>query len=1118
MDQYSIGQIRRPTQAQPYQPRPLSESEVENIVNLSKVFAMDTAIQVKTEDYYRNMIKQSGSVGMGIIDTPIPPSSSPFAEPKKNTLPPEFFTNASIASASAEESKPSTPNQNPPKTDVEKKDFFDRFSKRTGGRSDVETKAQADFGDVGILGMDKMGNFRLGTMGYFESSAAASYAGSRLELLTTNQGVVASGNKIYNSTSLFDTSPAWKTQVEQIPAWNAKSNEQGDVYYTDREGNPVTYGSLGLTSIGNDPNEPVGPNSIIGYENNNPVLAKDSIPIVSTVTKLGLETYLRRNEFEESFYQYNLDADNNWTRYKRAGNYGAADPTVGFIDPNNVPIVDILFGSLSGTTTNPAEVARELSPKIDANKLVDLIIENDPELYVEMIKAGVDPTILRTRKTAGEFRGYVNETFTNQAVNRSLSTIKKTDGWWWDKFYGGTDMLAGTLTSGDFVGQLGITVASGGVNLALAGSLRASAMISARTAATGATRTAALRTAIGGSTRVASEIGRATSNTVRWLPANVPTTLLEMGLKRLPNSSKYLEGMSWYYRLPAKGGIWTLGQGAEGFVEEGFTDVVNQNYEIALGLRESFDWEQLYHSSVEGALMEPVLGGIIGGASIPVHLSSRAVSKGVVNRVASIFNINKSRMQELSLYMDTLNGRYEDLSPIQQQIRLEQVVRGIILEDTLGSVSEGSLSRAETAIPVLAQIAGKLRSTEGSISTGNLMEAGILVGKVAEGLQTNYNTDPTSLKDLMEAGVVSKDTSSGVKFTEDGAVALLTLIGSGMRADTRTSALSVMARESTNNAIKEYILKNNSDLDKNLKEAKRSGKAEDLAKAESDLNKALSDFLNSTDENDKKVVDRISQDTDKKMKLLTSLLEQTFVREGIETILSQDTQDSVETSNARLSSRFGAFFTQLQDILDAPARKKEEARQARIAERKKQERQQELDELFEERRKLAEESAMDLRDEVEANLREIDIPEPEIEPIPTTTKSTPAVSAAPVPVEATTMAPVAAEPAIATTAAEPAITPVEASTAVPVESPATTTPAAPIASPDPVAESQVYSKEDAAAAAELESLGYTRDEINNFKQLLEANNLNLTYVLSLVEDIDDINEKKELLNSLTKPC
>lgn len=1114
MDQYSVGRFRKQNPIQPFQPRELSEVEKERILSLAKVFAIDTATQSEIEPYYRNMVSQLRVGGLGVIDTPIPPSSSPFAEKKENQLPPEFFTNLAI-SGEAAETKPSEPTT--PKTDEEKLSFFQRFSRKTGGRSDIEEQAQKDFGDVGALSMDKSGNFRLGTMGFYESSAAGSYAGSRLELLTSNQGVVASSNRLYNSTSLFETSPAWKPKVEQIPGWNAKTNEQGDVYYTDRSGNPVTFGSLGSSLIGNDPDEPVGPNSIIGYENGNPVLAKDAMPILATVTKLGLETYLRRNEFEESFYNYNLDANNNWTRYKRAGDYGAADPSVlGFVDPNNVPIVDFLFSTLSGTTTNPDEVARELSPKINANLLVDLIIERDPELFAEMVKAGADPNTLRSMQTAGEFRGYVNRVFINNSIARSLSTIEKTDGWWWDKFYKGSDMLLGTLTSGDFVGQLEITVASGGTNLLTAGGLRVSAMASARTAATGATRAAALRTAIGGSTRVASEIGRATSNVVRWLPANIPTTLLEKTLSRLPSASNYIQNMKWYTRLPARGGIWAISQAAEGFVEEGFTDVVNQNYEIALGLRESFDWEQLYHSSVEGALMEPVLGGIIGGASIPVHLSGRAVSKGVVNRVASIFNLSKSRMQELSLYMDTLNGRYENLSPIQQQIRLEQVVRGIVLEDTLGSVSEGRLSRAETAIPVLSQIAGQLRSTEGAISTGNLMEAGVLVSKVAEGLQTNYNTDPTSLKDLMEADIVSKDTGNGVKFTEDGAIALLTLVGAGMRADTRTNALTIMARESTNKAIKEHILKVNSELAKKLKDAQQSGKAADLAQAESDLNKALSDFLNSTDENDKKIVDSISGNTDKRMKLLTSLLEQTFVKEGIETVINQDTQDSIETSNARLSSRFGNFFMQLQDILDAPARKKEEARQARIAERRKQD----FDRMSASAQAMAEESARGLqtgKEELEqAQQRFIDMSLAPTVGQPAAPTPTVAPTTTEVVTPAPTVAPAAPEVVTPPPAAEPTVTPVIASTA-PAE-PVVTAPSTPITSPDPVTESQVYSKEDAAAAAELENLGYTKDEVGRFKQLLEANNLSLTYVLSLIEDVDDINDKKELLNSLTKPC
>jgi outer membrane biosynthesis protein TonB len=1041
--------IRQPV-IKPLEIKPPSEEDILDAIELGLTVGIDNSYALREEPYYQNLIRtvkeQEKRDLPNISENDKLP---PIQEPTKTNE--EAFKNGEISTT----------------------DFYRRFNKRNS-REDVEnTASNLDFGNYGKLAFDlENHDFRQGTLGFHEASTSGAYAGSRLELLSSNQNSVFSGAVIYNNTSLFDTSPAWKSKYETRAEWNLASTKDGVVHYRDKLGNPITYETLGITSPVGVIDPFIGPNTIIGYEEGRPVFAKDRVPTSQVMTAEGLEQSLRRNEFENSFYNYNTAAVNAFGRFGRIGNYGIADPSIGIVDPTVIPIVDVLFSTLSGTTTNPVEVARELSPKINAKALIKTIAERDPELLTAMLEQGVVLEELEQVKTAGEFRGYVNSRFQNNAIARSTQAVRATDGWWWDKYYQGREALYGTLTSGDFVGQLGLTLASGGVNLAVA-------------AGTTGTRTAVAagaRSAISGRVAVLGQIGSGTAKVTRWLPANVPTTLLEMGFSRLPSYKSSIALMNPASRFAIKGTLWTGAQSIEGFVEEGFTDIVNQNYELALGLREDFDFEQLWHSSYEGAIMEPILGGAIGVAQMPTAWAGRATTRGVLNNSAKIFGLSQARVNEFNLYLSSVSGNFEDLTPLQKRIREEMVVRGVLLEQNLGKYSTGAFEKAETAVPILARVAAQISSTEGRVSQSNLLDAADIISAIGADLNQTYanaldSGDVASIREAEKAGLITIDSNNQIKFTEEATEALLLLVASSRFSDSRASSANSIKETFIKNEVLKILKAENPTLFYNLDKAKKDGDRKKIIELEAEVDKASRELItgiNVTTENAQKVQE-IAKQADARLKSMITMIEKKFG--SMEQFISKDTQDSLENSSARISTRFGAFFAEINEILVRKTRQQV------------------------------------------TTLAPTTTPSPVAAPTPKPTVApTPEPTVAPTP-----------EPTVAPTP-EPMVAPTPEPTVAPAPGPVTTsvaTEAKPVAASQPAVDTQIkeeskpqdltYSSTEQSQLAKLASIGLDEKTAKALLQMHKANNLDLGDTLDSIQELDTENQKSLLLD-LIKPC
>ena len=699
----------------PYKPKELDEKELEDLRQMSQDLSFESYLkgleQKRTsnspvsyaDSWYQRMVQDS--IALDVSDIP-----------KTKDLSQNLNTTGPVRALGLKDNTSS---------------FLSRFQSRGNEREEELTKIAENLGfrNVGQLAYDQYSNeFRYGTLGFHGASLTANMDGAQFELMTTNQNTAWAKTMHNLNMHMFEVSPAFQPTTEL--QWKLKESDGSkNAFYIHTDGTIVTKGSLNLPNLNDQEKlEPVTPDTIVGKnEDGSPILAKDSIP-QKTIDE-GLIA-LRRNDLEESFYNYNSGTVNNFGRFGRIGDFGQADQTVlGVIDTSNVPIVDFVRSMYDPGKTNADYIARELSTKIDGKQLVETIKTRDPLWYQDMLEQGIDMEKLAAMPTAGMFRAYVNGTYQRNAIARSLRTLEVADGWWWDKFYKGREMIYSTLVAGDAVAQVGLTVLSAGTNLAVAGSLTAARAVPT-TVATSAARIAAIRAGVASNVTFSTKFAQGLQSVVRWLPANAPSTLVTMGLKRAPSVENGIKALHWSGQWAARGGLWTGAQAVEGLLEEGITDVVNQGYELSLGLRQSYDFSQTMTSAWQGALMEPILGGTLMAPMLAVGYTGQTLGRASLKSTTRWFGLDQSRVNEFNYYLSSLGGNFDNLSPIEQQVRQESVVRGLVMEEALGPISTGAFTKAETAFAKFAQMGLNLRSQFGNLSQGNFVNASLISASV----------------------------------------------------------------------------------------------------------------------------------------------------------------------------------------------------------------------------------------------------------------------------------------------------------------------------------------------------------------------------------------------------
>lgn len=898
-----------------FTPRKLNTQELDDLRLLAEQVSFDSFLKSYTErgadSYYQRLVRDS-----------INPD---YTSTSMDVVPQTEDTDGSVRTLNIEQ--PIDP-------------FLSRFSKRENPQEQelLRIAEQQGLSHLGQIGYDQYSHeFRYGTLGYHGASLTSNMDGPVLELMHSSQNNIW-GKTLRNfNLDLFEKSPAFAPKEE--PQWLLQeATDGGQPFYTYKDGSPVTKGSLGLVSPDSEKaSEFVTPETMLGIDDEGrAILAKDNIPM--ELVDRGLID-LKRTAFEESFWQYNKDTVNNWGRIGRVGDYGLADQTIfGFLDTTTIPLVDIISSMVNPKLSNPDIIARDLSPKINAKQLVASIKERDPLWYADMIEQGVDITKLEGMPTAGLFRSYVNGIYQKNAIIRALRTIEISDGWWWDKYYKTREMVYGTLVAGDAVSQIGLTAISLGANLAVASGLTMSRLAPAAITSSAA-RIAAVRAGLGLRVGYGVSFARGLQSVVRWLPANIPSTIIELGLKKLPRSSgfrawQYSDNLgvrSLYYG--ARGLGWVGGQSIEGFVEEGITDVLNQNYELALGLRNEFDWSQVLANSIEGALYEPFLGGVLLGPTTLVGLTGGTIGRATLNSTVRWFGLDSARANEFNLYLSTLSGDFDELTPYQQLLRQEMVVRGLVMEQALGPISDGAFTRAETAVARFSQMALALRSHFGGVSIGNFVDASLILNDVVGKWQTEWDNGNLDVADQIEQaeklGLVTTDADGRIKLTESSTELFLNFIVSGVFGDQSGVARRAFIDREFRTAINEEVKKNNPELDEKIKKAEEDVNNDPKNEtAKQTLKALLSEFDEKVKEfsidpafetQKRELLQRVTDKTT----LALSLFPQDQTLQNTDTF-SQATRTTIEMSQARLENQ----LEPIEQIVSSVIKPKQEEKPA----------------------------------------------------------------------------------------------------------------------------------------------------------------------------------------------
>jgi len=884
----------------PYKPKELDEKELEDLRQMSQDLSFESYLkgleQKRTsnspvsyaDSWYQRMVQDS--VALDVSDIP-----------KTKDLSQNLNTTGPVRALGLKDNTSS---------------FLSRFQSRGNEREEELTKIAENLGfrNVGQLAYDQYSNeFRYGTLGFHGASLTANMDGAQFELMTTNQNTAWAKTMHNLNMHMFEVSPAFQPTTEL--QWKLKESDGSkSAFYIHTDGTIVTKGSLNLPNLNDQEKlEPVTPDTIVGKnEDGSPILAKDSIP-QKTIDE-GLIA-LRRNDLEESFYNYNSGTVNNFGRFGRIGDFGQADQTVlGVIDTSNVPIVDFVRSMYDPGKTNADYIARELSTKIDGKRLVETIKTRDPLWYQDMLEQGIDMEKLAAMPTAGMFRAYVNGTYQRNAIARSLRTLEVADGWWWDKFYKGREMIYSTLVAGDAVAQVGLTVLSAGTNLAVAGSLTAARAVPT-TVATSAARVAAIRAGVASNVTFSTKFAQGLQSVVRWLPANAPSTLVTMGLKRAPSVENGIKALHWSGQWAARGGLWTGAQAVEGLVEEGITDVVNQGYELSLGLRQSYDFSQTMTSAWQGALMEPILGGTLMAPMLAVGYTGQTLGRASLKSTTRWFGLDQSRVNEFNYYLSSLGGNFDNLSPIEQQVRQESVVRGLVMEEALGPISTGAFTKAETAFARFAQMGLNLRSQFGNLSQGNFVNASLILSDVVTKWQSDWDSGNLESASRLEAardlGLITIDTDESgndtIKLTEDSTELFLNFIVTGAFGEKGSTARRTFIDKEFKTQLRQKILSENPDIQTELDAAKAQVEANP---GKPEFRQKLLDVYNKLDQKLKEFVEDPAK-TKEKEELMSTVVKKTtsalelFPSDSSkqqEETFSQATRDTLEMSDARLET------------------------------------------------------------------------------------------------------------------------------------------------------------------------------------------------------------------------
>lgn len=449
---------------------------------------------------------------------------------------------------------------------------------------------------------------------------------------------------------------------------------QGQIYFT--EDDKIQTGYMGFFEA-NDAGSMFGGNFELLSSNaatlrrKTQMMASDALLQTSKAWK-AIENKVKTTDTDKEYYQRQLRNTNNWERWV---NIDSAESLA-----QAAPIVDMLFTTIGEQTPEEVLLKRK-DPSFDGKLLVDTILKEDPEFFSFLKSEGVSMDSLNTATNPYHFKYLINSTVQANAIRRSLQASEQyhTTAANWALF--GLEQGRSSLGSGDFVGQVALTVGTAGLGLAVSG------IATATTYLTTANRVAAGLKASETAINLA-KAGKLITNLRNFLPANIPSTLVNKYLPQAVNKG-----------MLSTGGLWITGQAIEGFLEEGITDVWNQVYELNEGTRLSYNFGQTWEAAYMGALMEPVLGAALTGITIPVTVTTSVVGSTLGDFSTSLFsgtfNIQPTRFKELNLFYDSFMGKFENLSPEERQIRIGTITASLVTETALNQSTNNAFGKTE---------------------------------------------------------------------------------------------------------------------------------------------------------------------------------------------------------------------------------------------------------------------------------------------------------------------------------------------------------------------------------------------------------------------------------------
>lgn len=474
-----------------------------------------------------------------------------------------------------------------------------------------------------------------------------------------------------------------------------------------------------------------------------------------------LEEALTISEEDKEQLKDWFEADNNWDRVIEIDNLKDLFEFV--------PITSQILG-LAGETPEEKFLQRK-DPNFKAGDLVAAIQSYDPDFYSFLVDEGVDIEKLSKAENPFHFRFLINYRIQSNAIQRSMNAVEKYHSTAVNWALWGADQMRASLTSADFVAQIALTVATGGIGAVVSGAATGINM------AKGGLQS--VTTTINTATKLRA-LGQGITNVQKYLPLQLPTTVLEriaptLVKNNLPSGAAGL-------------GALTLGHAITGAVEEGLTDAINQSYELSTGIRVSYNMDQTMLAIGMGAALEPILGGAFKVASIPINITLSGVSRlgslGTQKAFSFTFGVDPSRFKEFGLYMDAVTGKnFNDLSPDEAEERIRIIANRLVIEAALNKATNNAFGKIENNTELLGFIHAILKSDQ--LATVEGIQQGIttLAAKVLsikEDLDTGMVQDEngnwvrkSQFIAQQAPSLFSVDENGFVQFTQQGVQALL---------------------------------------------------------------------------------------------------------------------------------------------------------------------------------------------------------------------------------------------------------------------------------------------------------------------------------------------------------